>query len=149
MLMVCKIYLMVSLWKKLGCIRCKNTQLTSRVLYMLSANGSSSFVVLLVLLVPQKFLDFCDAYQEIMLVKRVEAVTETTELTQHEIFRVNETNNDHAERLGKFSKNIAQVLIFQCLLHLLVKIDAVTFEVDMANHSQDITKCTIRSFKDN
>ena len=34
-----------------GCIRCKNTQLTSPVLYMLSASGSISFVVLLVLLV--------------------------------------------------------------------------------------------------
>ena len=35
----------------LGCMQCKNTQLTSRVLYMLSANGSSSFIVLLVLFV--------------------------------------------------------------------------------------------------
>ena len=34
-----------------ACIWCKNTRLTSRVLYMLPANGSSSFVVLLVLLV--------------------------------------------------------------------------------------------------
>ena len=37
--------------KVLGCNRCKNTQLTSRVLYMPSANGSSGMVILLVLLV--------------------------------------------------------------------------------------------------
>ena len=34
----------------------------------------------------------------------------------------------------------AQVLIFFLLLPLLVKIDAVTFEDNMTNHSQGITK---------
>ena len=37
--------------KVLGCNRCKNTQLMSRVLYMPSANRSSGMVILLVLLV--------------------------------------------------------------------------------------------------
>ena len=37
--------------RTLGFIRCKNTQLTSRVLYVLPENASGSLVVLLVLLV--------------------------------------------------------------------------------------------------
>ena len=44
-------YFDAPLYQNWGCILCKNTQLTSLVLHMLSVNGSSSFVVLLMLLV--------------------------------------------------------------------------------------------------